>query len=204
MKSVLLAVVGPSASGKSWLAERLVAALAPNALCISQDWFYKDQSALPPEGRALVNYDHPRSLDWVSLSRALRHLKAGRPARVPQYDFATHTRRGEWDSLKPRRFVIVEGLWLLHRRELRSLFDWSVFLKCSSRLSLQRRVERDVRLRGRTRKSVIHQFRTMVEPMQKEFVGPQERFARLVISRAWGEPVVVRLAATLQALSGTA
>ena len=48
MKSpVHVAVVGGSGSGKTWLAEKLAAALAPRAARLSLDDFYRDLSALP-------------------------------------------------------------------------------------------------------------------------------------------------------------
>jgi ABC-type glutathione transport system ATPase component len=48
MKSpVHVAVVGGSGSGKTWLAEKLAAALAPRAERLSLDDFYRDLSQLP-------------------------------------------------------------------------------------------------------------------------------------------------------------
>lgn len=46
---------------------------------------------------------------------------------------------------------------------------------------LRRRVERDVRERGRTPESVLEQYRTTVEPMARQYVLPTAAFASLVL-----------------------
>ncbi len=68
----LVALVGGSGAGKSWLADRLQRALGTDAGRLSLDDFYYDRSHLPPKRRAHVNFDHPRAIDWRSVERALK------------------------------------------------------------------------------------------------------------------------------------
>jgi uridine kinase len=179
----LVAIVGGSGSGKSWLAQQLETQLAPDAACLSLDDFYLDRSHLSPARRARINFDEPRAIDWRRLTRVLRSLRGGRPARVPIYDFTTHCRRQQHRFLKPKPVLLVEGLWLLHRRELRRLFDLSIFLNVSRQRRFERRLRRDVSERGRGRASVEEQFRRMVEPMHHKYVAPQAKWADLVVSK---------------------
>ena len=180
-KPLLVAIVGGSGSGKTWLAEKLCAELGRRAARLSLDDFYRDCSRVPVARRGRINFDHPRAIDWKSFERVLRQCLAGGTARVPVYDFGTHSRLARRRVFQSRPIILVDGLWLLHRRTLRRLFGLSLFLKCSGRRRLQRRLARDLQTRNRSAGSVREQFRLTVAPMHKRHVEPQMRWAELVI-----------------------
>ena len=177
----LIAVTGGSGSGKSWLAERLQILLGGQVERISLDAFYLDRSHLSPERRARINYDHPRCIDWASALEVVQQLKIGGPVRVPQYDFATHSRLATCRVVSPGLVFLIEGLWLLRRPALREMFDLSIFLDCPAGLRLDWRIARDTAARGRTAESVRDQFCTTVAPMHDQYVEPQRRHADLVL-----------------------
>jgi uridine kinase len=178
---ILVAIVGGSGSGKTWLAERLARALSPNALRVSLDDFYRDRSHLPLARRARINFDQPQAIDWIEFETALDRLAAGRNVRIPQYDFKTHSRLGTCKTLSAKPIILIDGLWLLRRRSLRSLFQMRIFIECPTPIRLQRRLERDVGWRGRTASSVRRQFCETVDPMHRLHVAPQNRYADVVI-----------------------
>jgi uridine kinase len=177
----LVAIVGGSGAGKSWLAAELQSKLGKEALRLSQDDFYRDLSHLSPARRARVNFNHPRAVDWLAFGRVLAQCKAGWTMEVPRYDFNTHTRASCFKRWKPRPFVLVEGLWLLRRPTLRRLFALRVFVECPYDLRLCRRIRRDQAERGRTERSVRRQFAGQVAPMHERFVAPQARWADVVL-----------------------
>jgi uridine kinase len=172
-----VAIVGGSGSGKTWLAERIAAALGGATARICLDDFYRDLSALPPEERAGVNFDDPAAIDWDCLRGVVDALNAGAPAEVPVYDFHTHTRRHGNRLQPPTPAVICEGLWLLHPLWLRAKFSLSVFVDCPEVERLRRRLERDCRERGRSESSVRRQFAEQVAPMHARFVLPEREWA---------------------------
>jgi uridine kinase len=184
LRPKLVAIVGGSGSGKSWLADRLLAALAPHAARLSLDDFYRDRSHLSATRRANLNFDHPRAIDWHLMEWALGQLLTGRTAMIPDYDFATHTRRHRPKALLPKPLILIDGLWLLRRPSLRRLFTLSIYLDCPTGVRLRRRLERDLKSRGRTRASVREQFWSTVEPMHKRYVAPQARWADIVRNKA--------------------
>jgi len=204
MKALLIAIVGGSGSGKSWLADRLQAALAPHAVRVSLDDFYHDSSHLSLGRRARRNFDHPRALDWVTLERALTRLRRGQAARVPRYDFATHARQSGDQRVEPRPVVLVEGLLALHHPALRALYDLGVFVTCPPKVRLERRLERDVAARGRVPADVRRQFREQVEPMHVRYVEPQQQWADLVLEPPIGAAEVRRVAAVIRRLAALA
>lgn len=172
-----VAVVGPSGSGKTWLARNITFALGQEAAYITLDDFYRDLSHLKPDKRSAVNFDDPAAISWESVRAVMDALSAGKTAAVPDYDFATHTRKSSFRSIEPRGWIIWDGLWLLHEPWLRRCFGLAVFVDCQSDERLARRVARDVRERGRTPESVRLQFQNHVEPMSRQFVEPQRQWA---------------------------
>jgi uridine kinase len=179
---MIVGIIGGSGSGKSWLAARLARALGEqHAAAICQDSFYRDLSHLPEAARCEVNFDHPNALDWAAFRKCLIHAASARAARVPIYNFATHTREQKEALIEPRPVVIFDGLWLLHRPALRRFFNFTVFIDAAPALCLQRRVARDCAERGRTADEVTGWFAERVLPMQKQFVEPQRRLVDLIL-----------------------
>lgn len=173
----LIALTGGSGSGKSWLAVRMQAQLGLEAALISLDDFYRDLGHLPAAVRDAVNFDDPEAIDWDAVRTVMDSLANGGPARIPVYDFTTHTRRADTREQSPVRFVLLEGLWLLHHPWLRDRFDVTVFVDCPDPERMRRRIERDVLARGRTEESVRRQFEEHVRPMHDRFVEPQRHTA---------------------------
>jgi uridine kinase len=190
---LLVAIVGGSGAGKSWVADQLKARLGSRVAQLSLDDFYRDRSHLPFTRRVRINYDHPRAIDWESAERVLRDCAAGRVARVPRYDFARHARLPVDRILRPRPIILVDGLWWLRRASLRRLFALRVFIDCSRKLRLSRRIERDTRVRGRDTTSVLRQFRETVEPMNRRFVTPQVQVAHVHLRAPVGAAQIAAL-----------
>ncbi len=203
-RPILVAITGGSGAGKTWLTARLLQIFGARATQISLDSFYRDRSHLPLKRRESVNYDHPRAIDWLTLEECLGALRAGRPAKVPQYDFATHSRMPGVTTISPRPLVIVEGLWLLRRPTLRKLFDFTIFVDCSASLRLTRRIQRDQAERGRSANSVRRQFRATVAPMHNRFIAPQARHAGFVCDQPLTELGVMQIAKSIGQLLGGA
>lgn len=199
---VIVGIIGGSGSGKSWLAKKLVETLGSDrAATICQDSFYKDLSNLTPAARTEVNFDHPNALDWAAFRKCLTHVASGRAARIPIYNFSTHTREQDEVILARRPVVIFEGLWLLHRPALRRFFQLTVFIDACADLCLDRRVARDVTERGRCQDEVNAWFNQRVLPMQRQFVDPQARRAHLVVCAPVNEQAVSELARKITNLS---
>ena len=194
---MLVAIVGGSGAGKSWLADQLQSILGAKSGRISLDDFYRDRPGLTLARRARVNFDHPRAIDWPLLERVLRDCLARRTTRVPQYDFKTRARLLRSRILRPKPLILVEGLWLLRNPELRRLFGTSIYIDCPAKVRLIRRQARDSSIRGRSVESVRRCFRDVVEPMNTRFVTPQARRADVLLKTPITSADVRRVAAQL-------
>jgi len=195
----LIAIAGGSGSGKTWLAEKLLAILRGKAAHLSLDDFYRDRSHLSPARRAKLNFDNPISVDWPAFHRVIRNCFNWRKTPIPCYDFKTHCRLRRSRTFKPKPIILVDGLWVLHRPSLRRLFSLAIFLECPVRIRRRRRLTRDLSYRGRTRAGVEAQFWKTVEPMHKKFVLPQRRCADVILRGKWDARLIEQLAARLRA-----
>jgi len=179
---LVIGIAGGSGSGKTTVAQEILNRVGPERIAyLPHDAYYKDLSGLPPVQRAEVNFDHPNSLDNDLLISHVELLKAHKPARLPVYDFSTHSRTPQSMLISPRNVIIVEGILIFAEPKLRCLFDIKVFVDTDSDLRFIRRLQRDISERGRTTESVIHQYLQTVRPMHLEFVEPSKRYADIII-----------------------
>jgi uridine kinase len=175
-------IVGGTGSGKTTVADRLVAALpAASVAVIAHDNYYCPRPDLSPSERELLNFDHPDALDNALLLAHLDSLRAGNAVQVPVYDFATHLRRIETKRIEVARVVIVEGILLLADDRIRSRLDLKLYVDTDADIRILRRMRRDMEERGRTFEQVCEQYYKTVRPMHLQFVEPSKRYADVII-----------------------
>lgn len=188
---LIIGIAGGSGSGKTTIAESIVNAIGPNSVVlIQQDAYYRDQTDLPLEERAKVNYDHPDSMETELLAEHLKSLLAGRAVDRPVYDFTVHNRSTETVRVEPRPVILVEGILVLYEPSLRALMGLKVYVDTDPDLRLARRWERDITERGRTFESVRDQYLHTVRPMHLQFVEPSKRYADIVIPEGYNQSAV--------------
>jgi uridine kinase len=172
----VLGIAGPSGSGKTTLARAV--ATRCDGVVFALDAYYHDQRDVD---ESAINVDVPEAIDVALALEHLRGLVAGRTVDQPVYDFATHARTDETRALAPAPFVFVEGLFALYWPELRALMHARVFVDLDHDECLRRRIERDVRQRGRTRAEVTSQYERKVRPMYERHVEPTRRHADVLL-----------------------
>ncbi len=85
-------------------------------------------------------------------------------------------------KLKPKQFIIVEGLMPYFNKKLRSIFNYKIYINTSNAICLARRLKRDTEERGDSIESVSKRYFNDVLPMQKKYVEPQKKWADWVIN----------------------
>jgi uridine kinase len=182
-KPTIIGVAGGSGSGKTTVVREIVRALGPaNVAVIHHDSYYRDEPhTRAPDGS--INFDHPDALESELLAEHLKQLASGVGVDVPVYDFRTHHRQPQTDRIEPARAIIVDGLLIFAEAALRDLMDIKVFVDADADLRFMRRLQRDIKERGRDLDSVIDQYKGTVRPMHMEFVEPSKRWADIIIPR---------------------
>ena len=177
----LLGVAGGSGSGKTYFARNLKSHLKDDCEIVFQDNFYIDQSNKFDFDGGSINFDHPDSIDFKTLAQCLKVLKSGSSVEIPIYDFATHKRLKKTLNVGAKKIIIVDGILIFHVKEVRDLFDEMVFFETPEDLRYQRRMDRDVKERGRTPEGVRSQFEKQVKPMHDLFVEPSKAHAHRIV-----------------------
>lgn len=183
-QTIILGIAGPSASGKSLLANTIVNGLGSDqVVIISEDSYYKDNSHLPFEAREKINYDHPDAFDHALLAEHIKQLQAGKSVQIPIYSHSKHVRLPETREVGGHAIIIVEGILLFSEETLRELMDIRIFMSAPLDVCLIRRLKRDVVERHRSVESVLLQYETTVRPMYLQFIEPSSRYADLIVPR---------------------
>jgi uridine kinase len=201
---LVIGIAGGSGSGKTTVAQTILQRVGADRIAfLRHDSYYKELSGLPPAQRDEINFDHPNSLETELLIQHIASLREGKAVEVPIYDFSTDSRTGQTITVRPCRVILVEGILIFTEPELRKMFDVKIFVDTDADLRLIRRLQRDMKERGRTAESVIRQYQLTVRPMHLEFVEPSKRYADVIIpeggfNAAAMDMVVARVEALLK------
>jgi len=179
---LIIGIAGGTGSGKTTVVHQIMNELPDTEVgVISQDSYYKETHNLSFDERALINFDHPRSIDFELLEKHLRALKAGETIDQPVYSFIQHNRTDDTVSTHPRKVMIVEGILILTNPELRELFDIKIYVHADSDERLVRRLKRDISERGRDIDEVLTRYQNTLKPMHEQFIEPSKAFADIII-----------------------
>jgi uridine kinase len=200
----IIGVAGGSGSGKTTVTERVIETVGEGSVAIlAQDYYYREQGNKPPEERRNTNYDHPDAFDWELMRRHLHALRSGEAIFAPIYDFTSDNRSSQTLAILPAPIIVLEGVLALYDADLRALYDLKVFVDADADVRFIRRLERDVRERGRTPESVIHQYLETVRPSHMQFTEPSKRYADIIIPHGGlNTPALDMLAARIQMITG--
>jgi uridine kinase len=194
---VIVGITGGTGSGKTTIAEEVCRTLGTeNAVMLHQDSYYLDRAVLQPDERTRINFDNPSAFDWKLLKRHIRALRNGRVIRKPMYNFHTHTRMAETIRVEPRPVLIVEGILVFDDPELREMMGIKVYVDADPDVRFIRRLDRDVRERGRSLESIIEQYMTTVRPMHLQFIEPTKRYADVIIPEGGHNRVALEMLVT--------
>ena len=179
---VVIGIAGGTGSGKTTVANVIMGRVGARHIAyLPHDAYYKELGELPQAQRAMINFDHPNSLDSDLLAEHIEKLKKWLPIELPVYDFKTHSRTDQCIHIDPQPVVLVEGILIFADAKLRNMFDVKIFVDTDADIRFIRRLQRDIEERGRTTQTVIQQYLTTVRPMHLEFVEPSKRYADVVI-----------------------
>lgn len=195
---LVIGIAGGTGSGKTTVVHQIMRELPETEVgIISQDSYYKNNDHLSFEERTLINFDHPRAIDFDLLTSQLKALKQGEIIQQPVYSFVHHNRTDDYVTTHPRKVMIVEGILILTNPELRELFDIKIYVHADSDERLIRRLKRDISERGRDMEEVLNRYQTTLKPMHEQFIEPTKAFADIIIPNDTYNTVAIDIVRTV-------
>ena len=179
----IIGITGGTGSGKTTIVNEVISLFDASEICLlSSDSYYKNNASLDFNQRDKLNYDIPEAIDFDLLNKHIDLLKQEININVPNYCFTTHLRLEKTTVLEPKKILIIEGILILTNKTLRDSINYSVFLDCPRDVRFQRRLDRDIKERGRNYNDVINLFETRLDIMHSEFVEPHKTFCDLILN----------------------
>ena len=179
----IIGITGGTGSGKTTIVNEVINLFDASKICLlSSDSYYKNNASLDFNQRDKLNYDIPEAIDFDLLNKHIDLLKQEINIKVPNYCFTTHLRLEKTTVVEPKKILIIEGILILTNKTLRDSINYSVFLDCPRDVRFQRRLDRDIKERGRNYNDVINLFETRLDIMHSEFVEPHKKFCDLILN----------------------
>ena len=180
---LFIGICGASGSGKSTLADELATMVNRSILIINQDAYYLDHPDLSFEERCRLNYDEPSVFDHDLLLEDVKKLLAGERVPKKRYDYTRHCRSDvPGVFMEPHDVIIVEGIHAFYDPRLRDMMDMKLYMHVESDICLLRRIERDIKERGRQIDNISMQYTTTVKPMFDQYIRNYEQYADVIVA----------------------
>ena len=173
-KPYVIGVAGGSGSGKTFFLNCFLEHFAADeASLVSQDDYYIPVAHnMTKEENKLYNFDIPGTIDHQHFYDDISKLLNKETILKHEYTFNNPDAVPRMLEIRPAPILIVEGLFILHFKEISSLLNMKVFIDANEDVALQRRLKRDLVERGYSHDDVFYKWLNHVLPAYKEFLLP--------------------------------
>jgi len=173
-KPYIIGIAGGSGSGKTFFLNCFLNHFKKEEVClVSQDDYYIPVADnMTPEENKLYNFDLPHTIDRDHFIQDINKLIAGQSFTKKEYCFGNPNAVPKMLEIKPAPIIIVEGLFIMHFRDIAELLDLKIFIDADEDVALQRRLKRDLIERGYSQDDVMYKWINHVVPAYKEYLLP--------------------------------
>lgn len=180
---MVFAVSGSSGSGKSFIVRYILKKIGSNLVSvIYQDNYYKRRDEQPKDKNGKHNFDLPSSFYLDEFMNDIKKIRNGEKLVREEYTYNNPKISPKEITVLPKKIIIVEGLFLFHKRTLSDLFDRKILIDTKPSIMIKRRIKRDVEIRGYDKSDVLYKYENHVMPAFNEFILPYKKTVDLVIN----------------------
>lgn len=170
---LLIGITGGSGSGKTSLMKALKAKFSTEEVCfIAQDDYYRPRDAQKRDKHGIKNFDRPKSIDKHSFYEDIVSLIQNKRVERNEYTFNNDLVTPGKLIFDPAPVIIVEGIFVLHFKQIRKLLDIRVFLHAKENLKVIRRIKRDQLERNYPLDDVLYRYEHHVLPTFEKYILP--------------------------------
>jgi uridine kinase len=223
----VILIAGPSSSGKTTFAQRLIVQLKVNGLkpvAISLDDYYLDNDKTPRDEYGKPDLDHINAIDLHLFNDHLEKLLAGERILRPRFDFTKGQRSSDTKELKVpgNNILIVEGIHGLNPLMSESIHPdnkYKIYVSPLTQLNLDnhnripttdnriiRRIVRDSQFRNYNALQTVSNW-PMVRRGEERFIFPFQEEAHIMFNsvliyelgvlKAFVEPLLLEIPKSL-------
>ncbi len=182
-KPFVIGIAGGSGSGKTFFLKCFLNHFSPEEVClVSQDDYYIPVGEMSQEENKLYNFDLPTTINSAQFISDIEKLLKGDVVYKKEYTFNNPDAVPKMLEIKPAPILIIEGLFILHFKEISNLMDMKIFMDTDDHIALQRRLKRDLTERGYSHEDVTYKWINHVAPAYNQFLVPYKPDCHKVIS----------------------
>lgn len=173
-KPYIVGIAGGSGSGKTFFLNCFLKHFKEDEVClVSQDDYYIPVAHnMTKEENKLYNFDLPTTIDHEHFQDDISRLLNKETILKKEYTFNNPDLVPKMLEIKPAPILLVEGLFILHFKEIAKLLDLKIFIEADNDIALGRRLKRDLRERGYSHDDVMYKWHNHVSPAYREFLLP--------------------------------
>jgi uridine kinase len=173
-KPYIIGISGGSGSGKTFFLKCFLEHFtADEVSLVSQDDYYIPVAHnMTKEENKEYNFDLPSTIDHEHFQQDISKLLNKEAILKQEYTFNNPDAIPKMIEIKPAPILIVEGLFILHFKDISELLDLKVFIDADEDIALQRRLKRDLIERGYSHDDVMYKWINHVVPAYKEYLLP--------------------------------
>ncbi len=172
-KPVIIGIAGGSGSGKTFFLHSFLHHFKTDEVTlISQDDYYIPPGEMTQEENKLYNFDLPSTIDSQQFVIDLKKLISGEVVYKKEYNFNNPLAVTKILEIHPAPIIIVEGLFILHFKEISEHIDHKIFIESDEDVALQRRIQRDGIERGYPEDDVVYKWHNHVMPAYRQYLLP--------------------------------